>query len=192
MAKELPPVRRVITGFDAAGRSVFESDGPAEVHINPLRPGMRASDVWATGRLPVPADDPDRSGAVRGIMPPKGGSVLHIIDYPPEPQDPAERAQALRAMAEKVKAANRAPEQGVRRRADAAHPGMHETDTIDYAIVMSGEIYAIMDEGEKLLKAGDVLIQRGTSHAWSNRSGEYCRVAFVLVEATPPARKNQS
>ena len=67
----------------------------------------------------------------------------------------------------------------------------HRTESVDYAIVMSGEIYAIMDKGEKLLKAGDVLIQRGTSHAWSNRSGEYCRVAFVLVEATPPApRKN--
>lgn len=188
MAKELPPVRRVITGFDASGRSIFESDGPAEVHVNPLRPGMRACDPWATGTLPVPVDDPDRSGEVKGIMPPKGGSVLHIIDYPPEPADPAEREKALREMTERVKAANRAPEPGVRRRADASHPGMHETDTIDYAIVMSGEIYAIMDEGEKLLKAGDVLIQRGTSHAWSNRSGEYCRVAFVLVEATRPER----
>ena len=187
MAQELPAVRRVITGFDVSGHSVFEEDGPAEVHVNPLRPGMRASDVWATGRLPVPVDDPDRSAEVHGIMPPNGGSVLHIIDYPPEPNDPAEREQVLRAMAEKVKAANRAPEAGVRRRADAPHPGMHETDTVDYAIVMSGEIYAIMDRGEKLLKAGDVLIQRGTNHAWSNRSGEYCRVAFVLVEAQRPA-----
>ena len=185
MAKPLPPVRRVITGFNAAGRSVFEEDSPASVQTNPLRPGMQSSHVWATGKVPGPVDDPDRSGQVHGIMPPQGGSVLHIIDYPPEPKDPAEREAALRVMADRVKAANRQPEPGVRRRANAAHPGMHETDTIDYAIVMSGEIHALMDEGEKLLKAGDVLIQRGTPHAWSNRSGEYCRVAFVLVEATP-------
>ena len=185
MAKPLPPVRRVITGFDGSGRSVFEEDGPASTETHPLRPGMQSSNVWATGPLPVPVQDPDRSADVHGIMPPKGGSVLHVIDYPPEPGDPAERAEALRVMAERVKAANRQPEPGVRRRANALHPGMHETDTIDYAIVMSGEIYALMEDGERLLKAGDVLIQRGTPHAWSNRSGEYCRVAFVLVEAIP-------
>ena len=61
---------------------------------------------------------------------------------------------------------------------------MHETDTIDYAIVLSGEVYAIMEKGEKLMRTGDVLIQRGTNHAWSNRSDTMCRIAFVLVEAT--------
>ena len=74
------------------------------------------------------------------------------------------------------------------RHPDGPHPGMHETHTIDYAIVMSGEIWAIMDKGETLLKTGDVLMQRGTSHGWSNRSGEPCRVAFVLVHATPTKR----
>ena len=62
------------------------------------------------------------------------------------------------------------------------HPGMHTTETIDYAIILAGEIYAIMDEGEKLMKAGDVLIQRGTNHAWSNRSGKTCRIAFILID----------
>ena len=65
------------------------------------------------------------------------------------------------------------------------HPGMHKTDTVDYAIVLSGEIYAVMDEGEVLLRAGDCLIQRGTSHAWSNRTQEPCVIAFVLVAAKP-------
>lgn len=188
MATELPPVRSVITGFDAAGQSLFVEDGPAHVRTNPLRPGMRSSHIWATGRIPVPVDDPDRTSEVRGIMPPAGGSVLHIIDYPPEPKDPAERERMLRTMRENVKKTGVQPEPGVRRHPDGPHPGMHETDTIDYAIVMSGEIYAIMDQGEKLLKAGDVLMQRGTSHAWSNRSDDYCRVAFVLVEATPLKR----
>ena len=64
----------------------------------------------------------------------------------------------------------------------APHPGMHTTDTIDYAIVLAGELYAVMDDGEELMRAGDVLVQRGTNHAWSNRSGETARIAFVLID----------
>jgi quercetin dioxygenase-like cupin family protein len=66
------------------------------------------------------------------------------------------------------------------------HPGMHKTGTVDYAIVLSGEIYAVMDKGETLLRAGDTLVQRGTNHAWSNRSETPCLVAFVLVSASSP------
>ena len=70
-----------------------------------------------------------------------------------------------------------------RRAADKSrHPGMHITDTGDYAIILFGEMYAVLEEGETLMKAGDILVQRGTSHAWSNRSGEICRVAFILVD----------
>jgi quercetin dioxygenase-like cupin family protein len=65
------------------------------------------------------------------------------------------------------------------------HPGMHKTATVDYAIVLSGEIYAVMDEGETRLRAGDTLVQRGTNHAWSNRSETPCLVAFILVSASP-------
>jgi hypothetical protein len=184
MAAEIPPVRRLVTGFDASGRSIFVEDGPASFRANATRPGLRSSPVWATGRLPVPVDDPDRSGLVTGIMPPPGGSLLKIVDLPPEPQDAAERRLALEQAKESIRHAGTTPEPGLRRHPDGPHPGMHETDTIDYAIVLSGEVYARLDEGERLLKAGDILIQRGTSHSWSNRSGAYCRIAFVLVEAT--------
>ena len=67
----------------------------------------------------------------------------------------------------------------------AKDPGFHATDTVDYAICLEGEIWAVLDEGETLMRAGDVLIQRGTYHAWSNRSGRVCRMAFVLVDAEP-------
>ena len=184
MATQLPPPRRVITGFDASGQSIFESDSLAEAHVNPLRPAMRSYNPWGTSAIPCPMREADKSGTAPGIMPPKNGSVLHVVDYPPEPSDPAERKKYLDDMRERVKTAVRAPEKGVRRYPDGPHPGMHETDTIDYALVMSGEIWAIMDKGETLLKTGDILMQRGTSHGWSNRSSEYCRVAFVLVEST--------
>src|SRR5215472_13303664 len=70
-------------------------------------------------------------------------------------------------------------------RGNPRHPGFHKTSSVDYAIVLSGEIYALMDEGEVLLKAGDVLIQRGTNHAWSNRTDEPAYLAFVLIDANP-------
>jgi len=70
-------------------------------------------------------------------------------------------------------------------RGSPRHPGFHKTSSVDYAIVLSGEIYAMMDEGEVLLRAGDVLVQRGTHHAWSNRTDEPARLAFVLIDAEP-------
>ena len=71
----------------------------------------------------------------------------------------------------------------MRRKTEGArHVGMHETDTIDYAIVLSGEIYAVVDEGETLMRQGDVLVQCGASHSWDNRSGEICRVLFVMID----------
>ena len=60
---------------------------------------------------------------------------------------------------------------------------MHRTHSVDYAIVLSGEIWAVMDVGETLMRAGDCLVQRGTNHAWSNRSNQPCLVAFILVDA---------
>jgi uncharacterized cupin superfamily protein len=72
-----------------------------------------------------------------------------------------------------------------RDRNNPRHRGFHKTDTIDYAIVLSGEIVAMMDEGETVLKTGDVLVQRGTNHAWSNRTNETTYIAFILIDAEP-------
>ncbi len=185
MPGALPPVRRIVTAIDADGKSFIKEDGPADMHELPIRAGMYSQHVWGTSAIPCPADEPDQSHTAPGIMPPRGGSILHIIDYPPEPADPAERARLYETFRERVHKAGTNPEPGQRRFPDAPHPGMHATDTIDYAIVLSGEIYAVMDNDETLMKAGDVLIQRATSHAWSNRSNAPCRVAFVLVEAKP-------
>jgi quercetin dioxygenase-like cupin family protein len=113
-------------------------------------------------------------------MPPAGGTVIKYIDFPPEPRDAAEREAGAEAAEARRAQSNEA---GLRRRPEhPRHPGMHETDTVDYAIVLSGEIYAILDEDETLMKAGDVLIQNATMHAWANRSQEPCRVVFVLVD----------
>ena len=177
MPQQPPPVRRVVTESDASGRAHLIEDGlAAAVKTVAARPGYRVTNLWATHGSPAPIGDPDRIGEVSGVLPPKNGTVVRIIDYPPEPRDPAERERMQRAaFAALFPDADHHPEGG-------PHPGMHETETVDYAIVMAGEIYAVMDEGATLLRAGDVLIQRGTNHAWSNRSEEFCRIAFVLID----------
>jgi hypothetical protein len=173
---KLPEIRRIVTGDDAQGRSRIIEDAPASaVRSVAQRPGYRALNVWRTAESPARINAPDTTPEHRGILPPKGGTILRIIDFPPEPKDP----QALKRMLD-------ATFGGIYNDAahdkQARHPGMHRTETLDYAIVLEGEIWAVMDEGETLMRAGDVLIQRGTNHAWANRSAKTARIAFVLID----------
>jgi hypothetical protein len=165
----LPPIRRIVTGNDARGSSRIVEDAPAAaIRTVAERPGYRAVNVWRTN-----ADAVEKH---QGILPPKGGTILRIIDFPPEPKDPEERRRRIAATFGGIfKDASHDKREG-------KHPGMHTTDTVDYAIVLEGEIWAVMDEGETLMRAGDVLIQRGTNHAWANRSNATARIAFVLID----------
>ena len=178
MAHDMKPVRRLVTGVDASGKSVFTEDAsPRSVRSVPERPGYYAHEVWVTTGAPIRLGDGDATGQVKTVGPGKGGSILRVIDFPPEPKDPAERERGMRATFAKLyKDADHKP-------VNSPHPGMHETETLDYAIVLSGEIIAILDKEEKLMKAGDILIQRGTNHAWANRADAPCRIAFVLMDA---------
>jgi len=173
-------IRRVVTGHDAAGRSVFIIDGPSPHVFKRSKGSAIVHELWETAATPA-----DNRGSIDAIArghrlpPPRNGSVFRVIEYPPD----VERLTAI-AHEEKL------PDDGSGRAAatdrnNPRHPGFHKTATIDYAIVISGEIYAMMDEGEVLLKAGDTLIQRGTNHAWSNRTSEPALVAFVLIDAEP-------
>jgi len=170
--------RRVVTGHDAKGRSVVLMDGesPHSFFLEKAG-GLQLTELWETRSSPA---DNSRSGDAadheRRIGPVHGGTVFRVIEYPPDrvrlaALDPESFYPAMGAQA-----------------ADPAHrrhPGMHSTHTLDYCVVLSGEIWAVMDEGEVLLRAGDCLVQRGTRHAWSNRSEEPCVIAFVLVAAKP-------
>ena len=170
-------MRRVITGHDAQGRSVIVADGPSP-HVLELKamPGLALINLWVTDRSPASnagaADAADRPVV---LEPPARGTIFRVVDFPP---DKAMAGQVDRQKAFAAMGADHAMDQSA-----ARHPGMHKTNTVDYALVLDGEIWAVMDEGETLLKAGDCLIQRGTNHAWSNRTGTPCRVAFILVNA---------
>lgn len=170
-------VRRVITGFDAAGRSTIISDGhsPA-IKAVPGRPDYYSTNVWRTGTAPVDITEPDLIEGHVGVSPPRNGTVLRVIDFPPEPKDPEERARQLKASFGDIF------DDADTSHGSDIHPGMHQTDTVDYAIVLEGEIVAILEETETILKMGDIVIQRGTNHAWSNQSGSSCKVAFILID----------
>lgn len=173
-------IRRVVTGHNAAGKSIFVTDAPTPHVFQRTKGSAIVHELWETAS--TPADNRGNADAIaRGhrLPPPKHGSVLRVIEYPPD----SERLAAIAHESD-------LPDDGSGRAAatdrnNPRHAGFHKTATIDYAIVLSGEIYAMMDEGEVLLKAGDVLIQRGTNHAWSNRTSEAAVVAFVLIDAEP-------
>jgi hypothetical protein len=174
----LKPIRRVVTGHDARGTSVILSDGPSpHVLAIPGVPTFGLTNLWVTDR--TPADNTGSAdGAARPVTlePPSGGTIFRVVEFPPD----ATLAGFDRTAAFESMGAGHAMDPSA-----ARHPGMHRTATVDYAIVLSGEIWALLDEGETLLRAGDVLVQRGTNHAWSNRGAVPCLVAFILVSARP-------
>ena len=178
MSDTLPPIRRIVTADDANGRSRIAEDAPAaSIRTVDERPGYRNVNVWRTEAAPVPIAATDTIAAHKGILPPaNGGSILRIIDFPPEVADPEERKRRIQATFGTMFT------DAQHDKREGAHPGMHRTDTVDYAIILEGEIWAVMDEGETLMLTGDVLIQRGTNHAWANRSQKTARIAFVLMD----------
>jgi mannose-6-phosphate isomerase-like protein (cupin superfamily) len=177
--EHLPPIRRVVTGDDPKGNSRIVEDAPAtSVRNVAARPGYRAVNVWRTEQAPAKITAPDTTSNHQGILPPRNGTILRIIDFPPEPQDASELKRQIDSTFGGIY------KDALHDHRPGKHPGMHRTETVDYAIVLEGEIWAVMDEGETLLRAGDVLIQRGTNHAWANRSQETARIAFVLMDGT--------
>jgi hypothetical protein len=172
-------VRRVLTGHDAEGRSTFIADGlaPNVKEMKPTFPGLALTDLWETKGAPASnAGDADAADRPVHLEPPRNGTIVRIVEFPPDSTRPS-HADA--------RAGFKAIGAGKAQDAKSADPMMHRTSTVDYIIVLKGEIYAIMDTGEKLLKAGDVLIQRGTNHSWSVRTSEPCIVAAILVNAKP-------
>jgi len=175
------PIRRIVTGNDARGFAVVVSDGPTpHLRTSPGRPGVAFTNVWTTDRMPADASQTiDPVTPAMGLAPPRNGTNFRIVEFGPErehePVDPEAARKAFVAMgaAEHALAGGPAPR----------HPFMHETPTLDYGIVLSGEITLVLDDSEILMRAGDVCIQRATNHAWSNRSSAPCVMAFVLIDA---------
>ena len=172
-------IRRVVTTVDKSGKAVVLLDG-ANPHttVRPNR-GVTSRLLWVTNQTPADiSGTQDRAGIEIGIAPPRNGSVFRIIDIPPITPE----TEKLDKDHLHKQIGDHAPKKGLPPR----HPLMHRTRTVDYAIILHGEIDMLLDDSEIHLKAGDVLIQQGTNHAWVNRGTEPCRIAFILVDSKEP------
>jgi mannose-6-phosphate isomerase-like protein (cupin superfamily) len=170
--------RRVVTGVDGTGRSYFVHDGetPGQLDMGVAR----NDEIWVDDPAspdPKATRDPVAVETFQ-LEPPRDGSVFRVFTFMPEISDPSRLAEALERAAGRFDTGD-AMEQD--------DPGMHTTSTIDYGVVLSGEIDLELDSGEVHLGPGDVVVQRGTRHAWRNRGSEPCTMAFVLV-ASPSYR----
>lgn len=173
---EIRPIRRVVTGHDGDGRAVVIMDGPARSVLHrPSRPGVALTGLWET--TSEPSTEVARDPADRPVVlhPPPGGTVFRVIQFDPEDQQSIAAADPGVAFSAMGAAANLV--------AGARHPYMHRTDTVDYAIVLQGCITMLLDDEDVELGPGDIVIQNGTNHAWSNRGDKPCLIAFVLIDA---------
>jgi hypothetical protein len=154
--------RRLVTGVDDAGHAVFVDDGEcSSIQTVAGVPTFVVTNLWQHREVPVQNDGAAHDGLDGPVTlePPPGGSIFRMVEFPPDSDW---------------------RELGVTDQ-------VHATPSLDYALVVEGELWAVLDEEERLMGPGDVLIQRGTRHAWSNRSDQPAVVAFVLIGGTIPA-----
>jgi hypothetical protein len=171
-------IRRVVTGHNEAGQSVILFDDHAgAVKEMESMPGLALTDLWETSGAPA-SNKGDQDATDRPVVlePPLNGTIFRIVEFPP---DSTWKGQADASEAFDSIGAGHASD------LNSDDPMMHKTSTIDYLIVIKGEIWAILEEGEVCLRPGDVMVQRGTNHSWSVRSEEPCLLAAVLVNAAP-------
>ena len=174
-------IRRVVTGHTPAGKSVVASDDvPSRVVTIKGLKGFSLTGVWATdyGMTTVPGSD-DPTGAMTTFVPGEGGTRFHITVFPPA-GEPLPRGVEPEAVLDEM----RTNLPGLAQSMEPEHPGMHTTDTVDYDIIMSGELWCELDDGKEVhLKAGDIVIQNGTRHAWRNKGKKPCVMYSILIGA---------
>lgn len=176
----LQPVRRIVTGHTADGRSVVISDGVADaVAENKDWPGRGITFLWKSDT--APADNQAPASSPLSILPNSVGSTFIISQIPPEAEIGAMDGTRQARLADPTARAGK----GLIQRDTRRHPGMHATDTLDYIVLLAGEMTMLLDEGEVVLRPFDVLIQRGTNHAWINRGSQTAVMATVVIAAEP-------
>jgi hypothetical protein len=181
-ASELPPPKRVLTGRDAAGKSVFKSvDVTSKVVEIDSNPGLTFYELYMTEGVPrLTGLEPDPMLQGTKAFPGPGGTMFRLISYPPKrpegwkPPPGVTFASALGEMSQKIPRMGEHFEHGA--------PGMHTSDTIDYGVVVRGEMTLELDDGKIVhLRQGDCIVQNGTRHRWRNPLPEPCLMAFISV-----------
>jgi mannose-6-phosphate isomerase-like protein (cupin superfamily) len=166
--------RRIVTGHDAGQRAVISSDAPPTRVFDKLgEEGLVFYEVWNTRQSPARIDRNDEEPPEERLMlaPPSGGTRIRVLDIPPE-----------RAGADFDKVFDNIGDSEAHLKDKVRHASFHRTRSVDYGIILSGEITLLVDEGEVTVSAGDIVIQRGTNHGWVNRTNRPCRIAFILID----------
>jgi mannose-6-phosphate isomerase-like protein (cupin superfamily) len=175
----LPPIHRVVTAHDPSGKAIIASNGPLSTIVEfQSLPGMIFHEVWETHETPAlvdNSDDPTPGPTMHG--PPKNGNRIRFVDFPPDETYLDGGQDQLKALFDEVNN----PE-GLTTKPGSPHPMMHRSEAIDYGIVIEGEMTLVLEDSEVLLKPGSVVVQRGTDHAWANRSGKNCRMLFIQID----------
>lgn len=176
-------VRRVVTGHNESGRAIVLSDGEPPIVIrSDMQKNLAFYELWNTQNSPSPVTAKEAEPTERhtDTAPPAGGTVIRFVDMPPEgPNGPELSKEQAKKLFEAVGLAENA-EHTIKGR----HPLMHRTESIDYGIVLEGQIVLLLDDEEVVLEQGDMVVQRGTIHAWTNRTDKICRMAFILTDGT--------
>ncbi len=171
--------RRIVTGHNAQGKSIIASDGPAPGGFDAT--GGGTAEFWVTANSPVDnkTTKGDPAELPRKLEPPSNGSVMRFFALPPDSVfKPGEAEKHAKALFASIGATHCQVD-------TSRHPAMHRTKTVDYIILLSGEVKLIVDEGETLMKPFDVVIQRGTNHAWANPGQVPALLVAVLIDAEP-------
>ncbi|MBV1788684.1 cupin domain-containing protein [Marinobacterium sp. D7] len=175
-----PEIHRVVTGHDSEGRAIITSNGPLPkvVEIEAI-PGTVFHEVWSTETTPVIIDngaDPTLGDIM--LPPPKQGTRIRFVDIPPDTEEfLAHGSDNMKGAFSQI-----GDEKASTVKADSPHPLMHRTESVDYGVVIEGEMTLVLDDSDVLLREGSVVVQRGTNHAWANRSGKMCRMLFILID----------
>ena len=172
-------VRRFVVA-DEGERSRVISDSPSSnVYADPARPGFSSARMWVTDRTPARLKGVKELQWPLHLQPPPGGSLCRVVTFPP---DAAFRSTVSARDVDAFFAEMGSPEASTSA-GGAPHPYMQKTRTLDLCLVLEGEITLILDKQEVHLKAGDTVVQRGTNHAWSNRSDRPCTIAISTHDA---------
>jgi mannose-6-phosphate isomerase-like protein (cupin superfamily) len=180
----LKPIRRVVTGNDASGKSKVVRDGPApNMHDASMGTGRGHIDFWVWNGSPAPLSGASDDGNLTYDFPgpPKGGH-WRVVQGPGRPRDydPAKDNEIVAPHLSKEVPTGRRWDRGGN---NAYSGGMHKTETVDYAILLDGERTLVLDDGEVQWRPGDIVIDVGAWHQWSSRNQEGGRVAFDMITA---------
>jgi mannose-6-phosphate isomerase-like protein (cupin superfamily) len=176
-------MKRIVTGHDRSGKSIFVSEGEPPKQVTHAAGGLQITEIWGTNDVPViPAPTEDPTIARHRYFPDPGGTRFVVVRFPPAAEAERAAARAVDAVAATKEFFDHFPGLGDLMEAD--HPGMHASQTVDYLLVLSGEIDLELDDGAtRRLKPGDCVVQNGTRHAWRNPGDVDCVIAGVVVGA---------